>query len=336
MPAPKTEITEVVTGLALFGGSDARTALADPPSAFTDVPSETWTRLAALESEGRYREEFEAAWANGRAFLRADDGLRGRPPLLVEWKGGHRAPGDEVVPADLRVDHVYLVSCKYLSKILINASPAHLFERSLAGGHGIRGDDWYPVVAGEPYQALYAGVRRELPGDAGLPPFVADLTSDHRALLRDHLAGMRWSGATEALYRSFASEVARASAAEWKRSLLTKRQQEAMLWRLLRIGAAPYFVLGSSGDRSLRLRIATPWDWRRHYDLRRFDAWGDEAGQPVVRWRADARDRTTGELHTVEGHVEVRWSHGRFAQPPEAKVYLDTPHHRVPGYFPLA
>ena len=335
MPAAKTEITEVVTGLALFDGPDVRTALADPPAAFTDVPSDTWERLAALEREGRHRPEFEAAWVNGRTFLRAHDGLRGRSPVLVEWKGGHRAPGDEVVPADLRVDHVYLISCKYLSKILINASPAHLFERSLAGGHGVRGDDWYLAVAADAYQELYAGVRRELPGDSGLPPFVADLTPDHRSFLRDHLAGVRWSRATEGLYRSFATEVARASAAEWKRALLTKRQQEAMLWRLLRIGAAPYFVLGSSGDRSLRLRIATPWDWRRHFDLWRFEVWGDEAGQPVVRWRAHARERATGAVHRVEGHVEIRWSHGRFAQPPEAKVYLDTPHHRVPGYFPL-
>jgi hypothetical protein len=37
----------------------------------------------------------------------------------------------------------------------------------------------------------------------------------------------------------------------------------------------------------------------------------------------------------VDGHVEVRWSHGRFCGPPEAKVYLDTPHQAVPGYFAL-
>jgi hypothetical protein len=33
--------------------------------------------------------------------------------------------------------------------------------------------------------------------------------------------------------------------------------------------------------------------------------------------------------------VELRWSHGRFGGPPEAKVYLDTPHHEVPGYHSL-
>jgi hypothetical protein len=48
------------------------------------------------------------------------------------------------------------------------------------------------------------------------------------------------------------------------------------------------------------------------------------------------RDRATHETHEVAGHIEVRWSHGRFGGPPEAKGYLDTPHHLVPGYFPLA
>ena len=60
------------------------------------------------------------------------------------------------------------------------------------------------------------------------------------------------------------------------------------------------------------------------------------AGQPKVEWVARYRTRDgTGETRSVRGHVEVRWSHGRFAQPPEAKVYLDTPIEQVPGYHPL-
>jgi hypothetical protein len=130
--------------------------------------------------------------------------------------------------------------------------------------------------------------------------------------------------------------VARASAARWRAALTSKAEKEALLWRLLRIGSAPYFVLGTADERSLRLRIATPWDWRQSWDLRGFEVWGDEAGQPVVRWAARVRGRHSGEEHEVLGHVEVRWSHGRFAGPPEAKAYLDTPHHRVPGYITLA
>ena len=37
---------------------------------------------------------------------------------------------------DLRVDHVYLVSCKYLSNILFNVSPASVFDSLLVGGPG--------------------------------------------------------------------------------------------------------------------------------------------------------------------------------------------------------
>jgi hypothetical protein len=42
-----------------------------------------------------------------------------------------------------------------------------------------------------------------------------------------------------------------------------------------------------------------------------------------------------GDARTISGHVEIRWSHGRFVGWPEAKVYLDTPHAEVPGYEAL-
>jgi hypothetical protein len=108
-----------------------------------------------------------------------------------------------------------------------------------------------------------------------------------------------------------------------------------MLWRLLRIGSAPYFVLGASGSDSLRLRVGTPWDWRQAFRLRRFDVEPATGGQPRVDWAATYDDRAAGERRVVAGHVEIRWSHGRFSGPPEAKVYLDTPHTQVPGYWPL-
>ena len=59
------------------------------------------------------------------------------------------------------------------------------------------------------------------------------------------------------------------------------------------------------------------------------------SGQPQVNWSATYVELATTRRRTVQGHVEVRWSHGRFAQPPEAKVYLDTPSDELPGYFPL-
>jgi len=332
VPSAKTEITEIVTGLAITGVATLGDGLA--ARAVAHVSDAGWERLADLDRSGQHRQEFLAAWANGRAFLGAADGLRGRPPQLVEWKGPTQAPGDEVVPADLRVDHVWLVSCKYLSKVLANAAPARLFDRGLAGGPARTAGDWYAEVAPASYQALFAVVRLELGTRAALPPHAADLTVAHRAELRAYLdAG--WSADAQAAYRSLTVEVSRASADRWRRALARRSDAEAILWRLLRIGSAPYFVLGAQRDRTLRLRVMTPWDWRQAYELKRFDVWGDDAGQPQVRWQARVRERATGEVRAVDGHVEVRWSHGRFGKPPEAKAYLDTPHHRVPGYVPL-
>ena len=83
----------------------------------------------------------------------------------------------------------------------------------------------------------------------------------------------------------------------------------------------------------MRLRIDTPWDWRQRYRLRRLEVGAQPGGQPRVAWSVVYDG--DGAERTVRGHVEIRWSHGRFAQAPEAKVYLDTPHDQVPGYHPL-
>jgi hypothetical protein len=334
LPSAKTEITEIVTGIAITGAPTIAAGLA--ARSVGNVSPDVWERLHAAARAGEHRQEFAAAFANGQAFLRAEQGLRGRPPALVEWKGPTQAPGDEVVPADLRVDHVWLISCKYLSKVLANAAPGRLFERGLAGGPATRAtSDWYAEVAPHAYQALFTLVRTELGTRASLPPHAADLTPAHRAELRAYLdAG--WSPDAQGAYRDLALEVGKVSADRWRRVLAKRTEAEAVLWRLLRIGSAPYFVLGAQRDRSLRLRVMTPWDWRQAYALKRMDVWGDDAGQPQVRWQALIVDKASGDERTIDGHVEVRWSHGRFGKPPEAKAYLDTPHHRVPGYVTLA
>jgi hypothetical protein len=108
-----------------------------------------------------------------------------------------------------------------------------------------------------------------------------------------------------------------------------------MLWRLLRLAPAPYFVLGTGQSGSVRLRVGTPWDFQQSFRVRSLEVAAQPGGQSRVGWRAVVADHLDGSEREVLGHVEVRWSHGRFGGPPEAKVYLDTPHDRVPGYWPL-
>jgi hypothetical protein len=329
----RTTITEVVTGLGMLGFDDAEGALAARPEEMLNVDADVYETLQRAWKDGRHADVFTASFMNGRHFLRAREALRGRVPIVVEWKGAHRAPGDEVVPADLRVDHVYFVSCKYLSQIVVNASPHNLFDRLLAGGHGRRGSDWFRTVAPAEHDALYAAVRDAFAFRIELPADVADLDAQQRRALAEALRD-GWPAGAEALYRALAQRCAEESARHWRVTM--RERAEPMLWRLLRIGSAPYYVLGVSPKGFLRLRIATPWDWRRQFELRAFDIEAREGGQPVVAWTATVRDRESRAEHHVGGHVEVRWSHGRLAGPPEAKVYLDSPHDEIPGYFTLA
>jgi len=329
----RTEITEIVTGLATLGVGDVDWALGARPRAMVNVSDAHWEKLGAARRDPAHEHDFASAWANGLAFLGADDGLRGRIPRRVEWKGHDRLPAVSDVPADLRIDHVYLVSCKYLSKILHNPSPTALFDRCLGQREVATVPDWYAEVAPRHYSELYAVVRAALP-ESDLPPQREHLDRNHRQVLAKAF-DRTLPPEVDGVYRDFAFTVADCSARRWSAALGDRSGRERMLWRLLRLSAAPYFILGSSRGSSLRLRIDTPWDWRQRYRLRGFEVWGEPAGQPLVRWQTNVADREAATDRSVRGHVEVRWSHGRFRGAPEAKVYLDTPHEAVPGYQPL-
>jgi hypothetical protein len=328
---PKTAISEISTGLGMLQYDDIDAALAARPAAMRNVRTTEWDALLAAWNRAAHRDLFVASWMNGQAFLRASDALRGREPWVIEWKGPQRSVGDEAVPADLRIDHVYLVSCKYQSGIVINASPDHLFERLLVGGHGRRsGTNWFSETAPVEHAALYNSVRDSV--DMPLPAEFGALSFQQRRALARSLR-IAWPGDAERCYQALVAKVSEESAIRWKSAL--GANAERMLWRMLRIGSAPYFVLGASRQASMRLRVATPWDWRQVFELRSFAIDARIGGQPMVGWEALVRRKLDGSDATVRGHVEIRWSHGRLCGPPEAKVYLDTPHSEVPGYFVL-
>ena len=415
MPGLKTEITELATGLGMLGVGVAE-GLTRPPAEFVNVDEGTWSRLAGAFRSGAHAALFENAWANGRAFLSATDGLRGRLPRRVEWKGPDRQVEADPIPADLRVDHVYLVSIKTRSDVLANRSPARLFlgrsaprnwfletapdeYRSLyraavthiaqtgarpsgldpdPGGTGLEGTD--PTSApttGQGQQVFGIGggsgdapaplpgpslpgpslpgpslpgpslPRPSLPragagtpggpGDtSGYPDDVEGLTAFDGKALGRLLPGRSWPEALRPLYLDLARAVSAESARRWNESIVSAAEREQQAWRLLRLAPAPYFVLGTSPSGPLRIRVDTPWVWRRSWEFLALDvrpAVG--AAQPQVDWTLRVRNRTTGAELVTEGFVEVRWSHGRFSGAPEAKVQLRSRHEDVPGYTPL-
>lgn len=336
MPDLRTEITEIITGLGSLGLPTLQAALDARPAQMVNVQSSHWRRLSQALSSGRFYSEFCDSWRNGEAFLYATEGLRGRIPRRVEWKGPHRPPGYDLLPADLRIDHVFLVSCKNLSKVLMNVAPPHLFDRQLAVRWTSSRIDWYAEVAPDAYSSFYSQVRDDLLGAhrLRLPSDMTALTPAGRRAIASFCARV-WPRGLERSYGIFAQVVAERTADRWRANLSTTAEQEAMLWRLLRFETAPYFILGVSANGPMRLRIATPWEWKQEFQLTNFEVFPQPLAQPRVGWTARMIERSSGSFREVEGHVEIRWSHGRFCGFPEAKVYLDTPHEDVPGYFSL-
>lgn len=329
----KTTVTELITGLGMTGCDSLEIALKEEPTSMVSVSPERWNELRGAYEGGALQHEFETAFANGRAFFAASDGLRTRVPQLIEWKGAQKSTGDEVLPIDLRIDHVFLISCKYLSKILHNASPSRVFDHALRNTRFDGSLDWFHHTAPNEYAELYRLSVAEC-GVQGLASRACDLTMPERKQFRE-ASPKAWSADVERAYKAMCIAVSQASAQRLQEVLKLKSEQEAILRRLLRFGQAPYFVLGNTAKDALRVRVATPWDWQQQFELRRFEVEPRDGGQAMVTWRALIRGRHSGLEQTVEGHVEIRWSHGRFGGKPEAKVYLGTPHAEVPGYFPL-
>ena len=194
MPSDRTMVTELGTALGMLGGATVDEALrvalgrdAQPLPRIVEPPAAPTRRRRVRRRVPRRLGERTGLPRRRRTAC------AGRLPRVVEWKGTGRAPGDEVAPIDLRVDHVYLISCKYLSNILFNVSPSHVFDDLLVGGggrggRGAAGDlggtarlsegtgrgggDWYAEVAPVEYQALYDEVRAALDaaGGSGTPP----------------------------------------------------------------------------------------------------------------------------------------------------------------------
>ena len=332
MPGELTEITEVATALGMLA-PDLATAVSCRPPELRNVPDASWDRLVDAHTQGSHEASFARAFDNGRAFLHAVDGLRGHRPRLVEWKGPHRPPGDDVIPADLRIDRVYLVSCKYISRVLSNPGPARLFERLLVGEERSP-ENWFARTAPDEFQAFYAAAV-ETTALPGLPIDVADLTRQQQRHLKAALGARSLPSDLRPSWDDLCAAVAHRSAATWNAAMASPRDRLRLLWRLLRITTATYFVLGADDTAHLRLRIDSAWDWMQAHELRSLEVEARSAGQPEVAWTATIRQRATNWDIEVHGHVEIRWSHGRFLGSPEAKVYLDTPHINVPGFHVL-
>lgn len=336
MAGDRTTVTELATALGMTGHATLQEAIQARPGVLKLEPEE-WLKLEGIVSSGRWTSEAETAFGNGSYFASHTDGLNGRAAQRIEWSGGRSIPGDRPVPADVVVDRVYMVSCKYESAILHNTAPANVFVDGLAVASQRQGTNWFQKVAAEAHEALY---RRtvEVLGLSDMAESPGLQSPQQRTRLRAALRDLEAPGLPDALgpeYERLIEQVSRESAQQWESVLGDRGQQERMLWRLLRIYSSTYFILGSDKRRTMRFRVVTPWEWQQSYKFISFEVRAAGRGQPRVNWVARYRHLASGQRRRVGGHVEIRWSHRPFFGSPEAKIYLDTPHEGVPGYLDL-
>ena len=329
-----TLITEVVTGIGMLSDQDLDQVFlsAEQPSELIGVGDLEWNLLREAWESGEFGHKFDAAFEDGRYFLHSADGLRDRHPRLIEWKGPHQPPEHDPLPADLRIDNVFIISCKNLSKILMNPSPMSLFRTALTSDSNT-GSDWYAEIARGELQGLYLAAITYL-DLRGFPDLPIDLSRPQRDILKKRLE-RRWPDELSEEVEVFIRAVSERSAQSLEGTLESHRDKERFYWKLLRLHSSPYFIMGRQPSGAMRLRVLTPWDFRRTYEFRDLRVIADTAGQPQVKWEAEIEDLGTSEVRIVSGHIEIRWSHGKFCGAPEAKIYLDTPHEQVCGYLPI-
>ena len=273
-----TLISELATALGMIRKTLPE-AIAHLPTELQGVTSHDWKALTELHEAGKHATLFSNSFANGRAFSTSEVALRHRQPGMVEWCGPRKLRGEFAIPADLRVDDVYLVSCKYDSKNLLNSGPAKLFDNRLKDTR--RGaTSWYEEVAGDAYQSYYEAVRSHF--DLGyLPSDVTKLADPHRSVLAEVLPrelplGLAGDQA------AFCWAVSAASVDRWKKSIGSRAQERTdFAMSLLRIPQAIYFLLGHSGNSSLRFKVLSRWDWAARYRLRDFAVEASKAMQPT-------------------------------------------------------
>ena len=215
--------------------------------------------------------------------------------------------------------------------------PARLFDGLLATSGEWEQTDWYEVVAPEELRALYDACRRAT-GLTRLPDDLGALSHRGSPAPAARPAGtLVPARRARDAYRELCARVSTVSAQRWLPATWTRAAAPPNAW----CGGCC-----ASATRPTSCSAPTPagrcaCGWRARGTGARPTVSISSTSPPPPR----ANPRSTGppltpsappsRRESVRGHVEVRWSHGRFVQPPEAKVYLDTPSDELPGYFAL-
>ena len=332
MPSPKTESTELSVAFGLLridplragGSSDIvkrfEGTLSDDK--FSDY-------LQIYQNDASYYQRFFALGVG----LCKSPAFRQTQIRSLRWEGPLHQGRTVSTPKDLVAANTS-ISVKASSNVVYNLSPQALFIELPSGAAGRRrSSSWYLTVTPGQYQSLYDSWRR-----GHLPFLPTDVRQYEGLAARDKKSfseKVRRIGAPaigddfQEKYLALCHEVARQSAIRFndaiadaaKRGILT-HVHEHVVRTFFRIGESEYLLCGLDKGTEFAVLVPDLTSFKRRWSVDQVTAEPDLVReQSVVQFRLSVRDKEQRKEYTLGFRAEIRWSHGKFAGNPEAKLY---------------
>jgi DNA modification methylase len=335
MARVKDECSELAVAFGMLG-------ISDPLNLSDSQVAEYFVNTLPLAKYARFRNEFLSS-QNASLYRKLHDvGKRLRESYAqfstvssLTWEGPRKQPSTTTASIDLIVANTP-VSVKAGSNVVQNPSPHNLFI-SVPGGTAPQADSehWYLFADRDGYQALYSLVREF--GLNNLPSDVAEFESvaspDEREAVQDAI-GRLDPDAKSAFYRLYLDmcyRVARKSADTFNMNLqasMRGRARGAVLEQIarqfFRMDAPTYVLGGIENSKEFAVVVPSLTDWKSSWRITGAVATPNlQRKQSVVNIAVEYQHKERKESLSARFHVEIRWSHGKFAQAPEAKLYKD-------------
>lgn len=342
MPTPKTECTELSVGFGLLS--------LDPLKISAPQIENYWVDTLTPKKFNEFLRKFTTEEAYYRRFYAIGVNLRHSHKLFtnittVRWEGPQQQASSVTIPIDLLAANTP-ISVKADSHVVCNRSPYILFVSDPGGTlTPTRAENWYTVVAPDLYQSLYE-LARDMTG-LNLPTSVIEYHQTVRGTSRKHLGKVIQTFSTvdteqfNQLYTPFCHEVAQQSAEIFNRTLnqsldgpIRNAIAENIIRRFFRLGDSEYVLCGLDGNNDFGVTVPALTSWKRSgWNFKRLIAQPDLLrGQSVVNFELVVEERNKRKEHSFPFHAEIRWSHGKFAGNPEAKLYKEFAWTEVPFF----
>jgi DNA modification methylase len=335
MPSEKTECSELSVAFGLLG-------VRDPLILSEQEIQARFENSLTLEKYERFKKEFSNP-VNSRLYrqlIKLGLIIRAKYPLFnnlvsANWCGPQKQARTDSGPRDILAANTS-ISIKAGSNIISNFSPAHLFESIPQGSAAPdRAENWYLKMNPSGYQKVYSFVQQirleHFPKK--VDEFEQDASKNDRDEMQAEISKLidGEKQEFETLYKDMCHRVAEASANVFNNNYSTAMKGPSRRWviesvakNLFRLDSSEYIMAGSSGRNGYAIRMPSLSEWKREWEIVDVKAIPDiTRGQSVVQLEIKYKRKKEPSEYHAHFHAEIRWSHGKFSQSPEAKLYKD-------------